>query len=326
MKKRVVVILITISVILSAFLIDENGVENKWERPVIEYPENNPFSEASLELGAALFFETLMSKDTSISCQSCHLNNAAFADHLPLGEGIKGRYVTRNTPTVFNMAFHPYFMIDGKFETLEDQVLGPINEHREFDMTPEKVVKRLKTVKLYNDLSIKAYGEGLSIDVVQKSIANFERILVSDNSKFDQFKRGEILLTEQEMKGWELFKSDDLNCIKCHNGYNFTNYAFENNGLNEHYKDSGRALITMQLEDLAKFKVPTLRNIALTFPYMHDGSFTSLKKVIEHYASGGKNHASKSSFIKEFELNNDEQLTLIAFLETLTEERLLNQE
>ncbi len=108
------------------------------------------------------------------------MNTEAFADHLPLGEGIKGRHVTRNTPTLFNMGFHPYFMMDGKFNTLEEQVLGPINEHREFDMSPEEVVERLKTVPIYNEMSLKAYGEELSINVVVKSIANFERIIISD--------------------------------------------------------------------------------------------------------------------------------------------------
>ena len=311
---------------MCASLVDDKHYTEKWERPAIEFPEDNPFSEASLELGGALFFEKLLSRDTSISCQACHMVNVAFADHLPLGEGIQGRHVTRNTPTVFNMAFHPYFMIDGKFKTLEEQVLGPINEHREFDMTPELVMERLKTIPYYEELSQKAYGEALSIEVVQKSIANFERMLISDNSRFDQFKRGEINLTEQEMKGWVLFQSTELNCIQCHGGYNFTNYAFENNGLKKEYQDSGRALITKQKEDIAKFKVPTLRNVALTYPYMHDGSFATLDSVIDHYASGGKKHSSQSELITGFEINQEERNALIAFLETLTEERYLNQE
>ena len=326
MNKIFIILFMVISVILYASQASNIGVIDKWERPAVVFPENNPLTEASIELGGALFFESLLSKDTTISCQSCHLLTEAFADHLSLGEGIKGRHVTRNTPTLFNIGLHPYFMMDGKFKTLEEQVLGPINEHREFDMSPEAVVERLKTVPLYNELSQKAYGEELSIDVVVKSIANFERVLISDNSRFDQFKRDEIKLTKQEMNGWALFKSSELNCIECHNGYNFTNYAFENNGLSEVYQDSGRALITNQIKDLAKFKVPTLRNIAITSPYMHDGAFTSLEAVIDHYASGGKKHSSQSSFIKGFDISKNERAELKAFLETLTEERLLNQE
>ncbi len=319
-------------IVLSAVLflsIDKSGhypskSTDSWERPELVFPEDNPFSESSIELGGALFFEPLLSRDTTITCQSCHLLTEAFADHLPLGEGIKGRHVTRNTPTLFNVGFHPYFMADGKFGTLEEQVLGPINEHREFDMTAEAVVERLKSVPLYNDLSLKAYGQPLSIEVVQKSIANFERILFSDSSRFDQFKRGEIKLTAQEMKGWTLFNSPELNCIQCHNGYNFTNYSFQNNGLYTVYKDSGRAPITKEETDLAKFKVPTLRNITITHPYMHDGSFTSLEAVIEHYASGGKKHPSQSDLIKGFDLTAEDKKALIAFLETLTDKRFLD--
>ncbi|MBL4710390.1 MAG: cytochrome-c peroxidase [Flavobacteriales bacterium] len=326
MNKLLLTLILILSVIICSSLITDTTPEDSWLRPTIEFPKDNPLTDASINLGDALFSETLLSRDSTLSCHSCHMTGAAFADHLPLGEGIRGRHVTRNTPTIFNMAFHPYFMIDGKFKTLEEQVLGPINEHKEFDMNPEMVIERLKSLTLYNRLSIEAYGEELSIEVVQKSIANFERILISDNSRFDQFKRGEIELTEHEMNGWKLFKTPELNCIKCHSGYNFTNYAFENNGLFEIYQDSGRALITNQPEDLAKFKVPTLRNIVLTYPYMHNGSFSSLELVIDHYASGGKKHRSQSNFIKGFEISKNEQSALIAFLETLTEERLLSQD
>ena len=173
---------------------------------------------------------------------------------------------------------------------------------------------------------MKAYNEELSISVVQKAIANFERILMSDNSKFDKFKRGEVELSFEEMKGWELFNSTDLNCIQCHNGYNFTNYAFENNGLYKTYQDSGRALVTDLDSDVAKFKVPTLRNIAITFPYMHNGSIASLEEVIDHYASGGKKHRLQSKLIDGFDMTAEERSFLIAFLETLTDETLLDSE
>lgn len=294
-----------------------------WVRPEIIFPSDNPISDASINLGGALFFETLLSKDSTLSCEGCHMMNNAMADHLPLGEGIKNRHVTRNTPTVFNMAFQPYFMADGKFESLEDQVLGPINEHREFDMSPEEVVSRLKTEETYNQWSQEAYQSELTIEVVQKAIANYERFLISDNSRFDQYQRGEVELTLDELHGWELFKSEELNCVQCHNGYNFSNYSFENNGLYVNYADSGRALITKEVEDLAKFKVPSLRNIAITYPYMHNGSVGTLEEVIKHYASGGKEHRSKSRFIKGFELNEKETQALIAFLNTLTDQKFI---
>lgn len=302
-----------------------SGKVEKWERPEVIFPVDNPYSDASVELGSALFFESLLSKDSTLSCQSCHLNDVAFADHLPVGEGIKGRKVTRNTPSLMNIGLHPYFMADGKFASLEDQVMGPINEHREFDMNAKEVVKRLKTYPYYNELSQKAYGTEITIEVVQKAIANFERIIVSDQSKFDRFKRGEISLTKMETEGWKLFTSTELKCHQCHSGFNFTNYAFENNGLYEVYADSGRALITKEPKDLAKFKVPSLRNIGLTAPYMHNGSVNTLDEVIAHYASGGREHFSKSDLIQGFQISDAEKEALIAFLHTLTEERLVGK-
>lgn len=321
MNKVLVLLSITLTILLSALKVDNSLESKKWERPKTIYPENNPFSESSIELGNNLFFETLLSKDSSISCQSCHLITEAFADHLPIGEGIKGRHVTRNTPSLLNIGLHPYFMADGKFKSLEDQVLGPIKEHREFAMNEEKVVERLRSIPRYRELSKSAYNQEIDIQVVQKSLANFQRILVSDSSRFDQFKRAKTQLTENEMKGWELFKSAKLNCIQCHNGFNFTNYAFENNGLYENYQDSGRALITGKKSDLAKFKVPSLRNISITHPYMHNGSINTLEEVIDHYASGGKNHLSKSALIKGFVISSEEKRALILFLKTLTESR-----
>lgn len=323
MNKLQIVLLLGLSLVVCAMSVENPVVLEPWQSPEIAFPEDNPFTEASVNLGGALFFETLLSKDSTLSCEGCHMMNSAFADHLPVGEGIKGRHVTRNSPTVFNVAFQPYLMMDGKFATLEDQVLGPINEHNEFDMTSEEIVARLKSVKLYNDLSQEAYQSELTIEVVQKSIANFERSLISENSRFDQYMKEEIALTSQEMHGWKLFKSDDLNCTGCHNGFNFTNYSFENNGLYAVYSDSGRALITKKEVDLAKFKVPTLRNIALTYPYMHDGSFKTLESVIDHYAKGGTTHASKSSLVNGFQIRPEEKLALISFLKSLTEERLM---
>lgn len=157
----------------------EIGSIPNWEKPVVKYPDENPFSESSIELGNELFFEILLSKDSSISCQSCHQITDAFADHLPVGEGIMGRTVTRNTPSLINIGHHPYFMADGKFISLEEQVLGPINEHREFDMSPEEVIARLQTIPRYNELSNKAYSENINIEVVKKALANGKGIFSS---------------------------------------------------------------------------------------------------------------------------------------------------
>lgn len=312
-------------VFIAANFQDATIKQGNWERPTIIFPEDNPISDASIELGSNLFFETLLSKDSSISCQSCHMITESFADHLPVGEGIKGRKVTRNTPSLINIGLHPYFMADGKFSSLEEQVMGPINEHREFDMSAEEVVARLKDLDTYKRLSKEAYGEELSIEIIQKALANFQRILNSQDSKFDLYMKGEVELSSEEMNGWKLFNQSGLNCIQCHSGFNFTNYSFENNGLYSIYQDSGRALITKTPEDLAKFKVPSLRNVAITFPYMHNGSIKTLEEVIKHYASGGSGHQSQSELIQGFSLEPQQESDLIAFLNTLTEERFLEK-
>ena len=293
---------------------------HEWVRPEITYPEDNPFNPKSIDFGGSLFFETLLSRDSSISCQSCHLITEAFADHLPVGEGIDKRKVTRNTPTIFNIGFHPYLMRDGKFETLEDQVLGPINDHREFDLSPEEVVQRLKSVPLYRRLSMEVYQQELDITVVQRALANFQRAVISDQSAFDDYMRGDATaLSEQAIEGWKLFQSDRLNCTKCHNGYDFTDYRFQNNGLYASFADSGRALISHNQSDIGKFKVPTLRNISITSPYMHDGSLTTLDAVIDHYASGGKEHDNQSPHITGFSISAKEREQLLAFFNSLTE-------
>lgn len=300
--------------------------EKAWEFPEVLHPADNLPTDERVHLGSDLFSETLFSRDSTISCQSCHKIDEAFADHLPLGEGIKGRHVSRNTPSLLNVGLHPYLMKDGKSVSLEEQVLLPINEHREFDMNPELLIDRLKSREYYTTLSQQAYGKDIDIDVVKKALAVFQRVLKSENSRFDAYMRGdEQSLTVEEKKGWVLFKSDRLQCSKCHMGFDFTDYSFQNNGLYSNYLDSGRALVTGRKEDIAKFKVPSLRNVAITYPYMHDGSVESLEEVIAHYASGGKKHENQSEYIEGFELNEEEKSALIAFLHSLTESSFLNE-
>ena len=296
-----------------------------WKKPEVIFPEDNPLSEESIELGGALFFETLLSRDRSVSCESCHLVTEVFADHLPLGVGIDGKKVTRNTPSLSNIGLHPYFMKDGKFATLEDQVLGPINDHREFDLSPEEVVKRLREVPYYNELSLAAYQDSITIETVQKGLANFQRIITSDSSAFDLYMRGNTAAISASAKaGWTLFNSPELNCIACHNGFDFTDYSFQNNGLYSNYADSGRAMVTRSDLDIGKFKVPSLRNVALTSPYMHDGSVETLEDVIKHYAKGGMSHPNQSSEITGFKLSATQQQQLVDFLMSLSDYRYLN--
>ncbi len=320
-------LLISMCIGLISFSTIQVGEIEKWELPEVQFPKDNPLTNESIELGAALFSETLFSQDTSISCQTCHSNFMALTDQLKVGEGVFGRQVTRNTPTLNNIGLHPYFMKDGKFKTLEEQVLGPIKDHREFDIKPDELVRRLKTVSYLREMSIKAYNSELTIEIIQKAIANFERILVSKDTPFDAYMQGnKTAISESAINGYKLFTSDALNCVKCHSGFDFSDYSFQNNGTYKVYVDSGRALITKDKADIGKFKVPTLRNIDLTFPYMHNGSFQSVKDVITHYETGGKDSNTKSHFIKGFTLSSLERQNLVDFLSSLTEYRFLEMD
>lgn len=301
--------------------------QTSWEAPEVIFPADNPVSDASVSFGGSLFSETLFSRDSTISCQSCHILGDAFADHLPLGMGIENRKVTRNTPSLFNIGMHPYLMADGKFATLEDQVLGPINDHREFDLSPEEAVERIGSMPLYQEQSQAAYGAPVSIETIQKALANFQRIIIAEDAPFDAFMRGDDnAISASAKNGWKLFQSDALNCTACHSGFDFTDYSFQNNGYFETYADSGRAIITGKPEDIGRFKVPSLRNVALTYPYMHNGSVETLSGVLKTYTRGGSGHVNQSDELRAFELSEVELEDLEAFLESLTEMRFLTAE
>ncbi|MFT6411229.1 MAG: cytochrome c peroxidase [Flavobacteriales bacterium] len=299
----------------------------KWAMHEVQFPADNPFSEESVTLGSALFGEQLFSEDTTISCQSCHMPHMGMTDQLKVGEGVFRRPVTRNTPTLLNIGLHPYFMKDGKFASLEDQVLGPIKDHREFNMDEDELLMRLQSLPYLDELSQEAYGADLTIDIIQKSLANLQRVLVSDDSPFDAFMLGNLeAISASAQNGYQLFTSDKLNCNKCHSGFDFADYSFQNNGTYAQYLDSGRAIVTKQTADIGKFKVPTLRNLAVTFPYMHDGSFQTLEEVIHHYEQGGQASSNKSPYITGFTLTDVEREDLLAFLGALTEKRFLEEE
>jgi cytochrome c peroxidase len=293
--------------------------------PPIEFPADNAFTKERWLLGKALFYEKQLSLDSSVSCASCHSQQFGFSDNVALSKGFKQRLGNRNSPSIINVAYHPYFTREGGVPSLEMQVLVPIQEHNEFNNNILDIAKRLSSNQNLQNLSFLAYNRPLDFYVIPRALATFERSLISGNSKFDQYKKGTISLTEEEQKGMNLFFSDRTNCSDCHSGFNFTNYQFENNGLYETYNDPGRKRLTGLDSDLAKFKVPSLRNIEVTAPYMYDGSLPDLEAVINHYNSGGKQHPNKSEKIKSLQLSQDEKKQIIAFLKTLTDVSFLNQ-
>lgn len=288
--------------------------------PEVDFPDDNEFTWDRWKLGKTLFFDKALSRDNSISCASCHKPNLAFSDDVQTSDGVEGRPGTRNSPTLCNVAYQPYYTREGGVPTLEMQVLVPIQEHNEFDFNIIKIQEKLQADSLYAELSRNAYGKPLDYYVITRALANFERSILSGNSRFDKFRNGaESALNEDQKAGWVLFNSNRTNCSTCHSGFNFTNYAFENNGLHEEYEDSGRMRLTSQESDDALFKVPTLRNIELTAPYMHDGSLETLADVVEHYNSGGNGHKNQSEFVRPLNLSEKEKEQLISFLKALTD-------
>jgi cytochrome c peroxidase len=293
--------------------------------PVPSIPSDNEFSEARFQLGKRLFYDPILSRDSTISCASCHNQQLGFTDGLAVSEGIEKRKGTRNASALFNLAYAPHYLREGGVPTLEMQILVPISEHAEMDFNILEVAKKLNRDSNLVKQSWLCYNRKPDPYVITRAIANFERTLLSGDSPYDKytFQKDDKALTTSELRGENLFFSEKLACAKCHEGFNFTNYGFENNGLYENYKDAGRFRLTENESDRALFKVPTLRNIAVTAPYMHDGSLKTLTEVIEHYNSGGKNHAHKNPLIKPLQLSNQEKQDLEFFLKSLTDKTFL---
>lgn len=293
--------------------------------PLINFPAENSYTKERWQLGKQLFFDKQLSKNNFISCASCHKQNLAFSDDMALSIGDDNTIGTSNAPTLANVAYHPYYTRAGGVFTLEMQILVPIQEHNEFNTNMIDVVEKLNQNIMYQAMAQTAYNRELDAFVITRALATFERSLISGNSRFDDFlyKGNTNALNESEQRGFLLFTSNKTNCSSCHSGFNFTNYAFENNGLYENYADSGRMRLTQLPQDRAKFKVPTLRNIALTAPYMHNGGFNTLTDVLEHYNTGGQNHTNKSILIKPLTLTTQEKQDLINFLHSLTDNKFI---
>lgn len=289
--------------------------------PAIPCPDDNSFSLEKWELGKQLFFDPAMSLDSSVSCASCHIPGMSFTDGLPQSIGIEGRIGKRNSPSLANVAYHPYYTREGGVPSLEMHVLVPLQEHDEFDFNIVLLSERLNRDNQYISMAQKAYGRSPDPFVITRALAVFERSLISGNSPYDRYLLDDDpeQMSPAALRGMVLFFSSRTQCGQCHNGFNFTNYTLENNGLYPEYSDPGRYRLTGLEEDRARFKVPSLRNVSMTGPYMHDGSMSSLTEVVAHYNSGGASHPNKSPLIRELGLSPAEQSDLVAFLESLTD-------
>lgn len=290
--------------------------------PPINYPKDNLYTFARWNLGKKLFYEKALSRTNEVSCGSCHQLAFSMADNEITSKGVEKRLNFRNTPSLANISYHPYFTREGGVPTLEMQALVPIQEHNEFDFNIVEIEERLKANQAYQQMSNSAYGRPLDYYVITRALANFQRSLLSGNALYDRFNNGKENLNISQQNGLKLFFGK-AGCSACHSGFNFTNYAFENNGLYQNYQDIGKMRLTNNATDKGKFKVPSLRNVSATAPYMHDGTILNLFNVVEHYNKGGQPHPNKSALIKPIGLSETEIKDLVQFLETLTDYEFL---
>lgn len=283
------------------------------------------FSKA--KLGEKLFHEKILSKDSSISCASCHLPDYGFSDTVAFSMGIYGRPTTRNTPPVLNMKNRPYFFWDGRAASLEQQSLMPISHPDEMGLPVKEAVARLNRNKTYRDLFLKTFGTVPTAANLAAAFAAFEKTLETDSSRFDLSFDDSTLMTEQEERGRKLFVSEKTKCFDCHRRQDFTTDEFLNIGLYDGntLNDPGRFKITGKKEDLGKFKTPGLRNVAVTAPYMHNGMFKTLEEVVEYYNNPGAFVLNPINIDKRLEvplgLTRQEKADLVAFLKSLTDKR-----
>ena len=305
------------------------GPGNDGERVVVDVPagfdpipvpDHNQLSPEKVALGERLFFDPILSRDQTISCGTCHLPELAFTDGLPKSRGIEGRIGIRNSPSLVNIAYQQLLFWDGGSFTLENQVFAPLQDHNEMDAELDNVLERLNADPAYIKEFERAFEEEATLRSLTQALAAFQRTIRSGGSRYDRYISGEeSALREDQLRGLELFENK-AGCNTCHSGFLFTNQAFENNGLFVANADSGRARVTLQAEDYGKFRVPSLRGVAVTGPYMHDGRFLSLLEVVAFYNKGGNGARNQHEAITPLSLSDREQADLLAFLEALTDE------
>lgn len=293
----------------------------------IEIDDSHEIS-TKVQLGEKLFFDPILSKDSTLSCASCHKPEFAFADNVAISPGVEGKKGARNAPSVMNMAFRSAFFYDGRAESLRDQVHFPIEDPLEMDLAYNDAVQRLQNHKIYSGWFKKIYTVEPNAENLADAIAAFEESLETSNTEFDAWMTDKPnTMSASAIRGRELFLSDKAKCFDCHFSPDFTVDEFKNIGLYDEkkYMDKGRFMVTKTSSDLGKFKVPGLRNVAVTAPYMHDGSFATLEDVIEYYSDPFKFVPTPvnmdSTLLKPINFTQQEKDDLVAFLKSLTDKR-----
>ena len=268
-------------------------------------PEGNPLSVEKVELGRRLFRDRRLSRDRSIACSSCHDPERAFSDGRPVAIGIERQVGRRSAPALINRGYGRAFFWDGRAATLEEQVVQPIQDPKEMNMTLAEASARV----------------GLSPGDISRALASYVRSILSGNSRFDRFVNGDRrALSPEQQLGLRVFRGKG-NCTSCHVGPNFTDERFHNTGIAWHdgvFQDEGRSAVTGKPDDRGAFKTPTLREIARTAPYMHDGSLVSLEDVVEYYDRGGNSNPGLDPELRPLKLTASDKRTLVAFLHALS--------
>jgi len=291
-----------------------------WLRPAsAPAPADNLPNDARIALGEMLFFDPRLSRKANMSCASCHNPALGWSDGLPTATGFDMQTLARATPTIINTAFNPIQMWDGRKGTLEEQALGPIEAGGEMNMPLPEMVTRLKSIHGYAPKFEQAYpGLGISEITVARAIASYERTVLSTESPFDRWRKGEAqAIGDSARRGFELF-TGKANCAICHMGYNFTDNGFHNIGVQDSAADVGRFAQRPLKSMRGAFKTPTLRDIALTGPYMRNGAYRTLMEVVEHYDRGGDDKTNLDINMTPLNLSPAEKADLVAFMESLT--------
>lgn len=296
----------------------------------VPVPADNPLTPAKVELGRQLFYDVRLSGDGSVACASCHNPQTAFTDAPnQVSRGANGARGQRNSPSIVNAAYRTSFFWDGRAATMEDQAMAAFLSSVEMDADTVAVAQLIRS-EAYSTAWKGAFGDtAVSMKRVMQAIASFERTIVSANSRYDQYVLGKTsALSAQEREGMNLFFSNKTMCGSCHGGQDFTNDQFQNVGLFSHYFDRGRYNVTKDPKDEGLFKTPTLRNVALTAPYMASGDaekgpMNTLEQVVDHYNEGGLPFPNRDKRVSKLNLTDAEKAALVAFMKALTDSSVL---
>lgn len=326
-RKYIVMTLLVAGVIACSKNVNEGfmsfQVPSNFPKPVYHF-STNEISKSGFELGRKLFYDPILSANNTISCGSCHIQTSAFTHHgHSVSHGIFDRLGTRNSPPIMNLAWSTSFMWDGGIFDLDLQPIAPITNHVEMDDSVENVLARLRNGNVYPALFEKAFGTNeITSSALLKALSQFMVMCISSNSKYDSVMRNQSSFTKEEQQGYAIFKEK---CSSCHREPLFTDYSFRNNGLSiSMVNDEGRYMVTLNNTDKYKFKVPSLRNLDFTPPYMHDGRLLTIDAVLDHYSSEVQNTPNLDTLLQKngrlgIALATDEKQKIKSFLKTLND-------